>query len=84
MKVSNVSIFKDVTEVEAIHLAIAEMFNERASAEFMACLFINDDGVGVCEQVREYIHSAPFKSTSYFITSSMGLFIRVEHCTTVG
>tara|TARA_R110000787_G_scaffold185243_1_gene297003 strand:+ start:233 stop:487 length:255 start_codon:yes stop_codon:yes gene_type:complete len=84
MKVSNVSIFKDVTVVEAIHLAIAEMFNKRASSEFMACLVIDEDGVGVCEQVQEYPTCEPFKTTSYFITSCMGLFTRVEHCTTVG
>jgi hypothetical protein len=84
MKVSNVSIFKDVTEVEAIHLAIAEMFNERAIAEFMDCLVIDRSGAGVCEQVREYTTGKPFKTTSYFIATSIGSFTRVEHCTTVG
>jgi hypothetical protein len=84
MKVLNVSIFKDVTEVEAIHLAIAEMFNERASAEFMECLVIDRSGVGVCEQVREYTTGNPFKTTSYFIATSMGFLTRVEHCTARG
>ena len=84
MKVSNVSLFKNVTVVEAIHLAIAEMFNARASAEFMACLTISSEGVGICEQVQEYTKSKPFKTTAYFIATEIGLLTRVEHCTTIG
>ena len=84
MKVSNVSIFKDVTAVEAIHLAIVEMFNARASAEFMACLTISSEGVGICEQVQEYTTGKPFKTTAYFIVTGIGLLTRVEHCTAVG
>ena len=75
MKVSNVSIFKDVTAVEAIHLAIAEMFNERASAEFMDCLVI-DGFVGTCEEVTEY-----GEYISYFLVSDLPAgFKRVEYC----
>jgi hypothetical protein len=78
MKITNTSIFKDLTSAQAICAAINEMFNERASAEFMDCLVI-DGFVGTCVQQlpvtgRTY--------TSYFIVSDMpGDFKRVEHCT---
>jgi glycerate kinase len=77
MKITNTSIFKDLTSAQAICAAIDEMFNSRASAEFMACLVI-DGPVGTCVQHLSVTGRA---YTSYFIVSDMGgSFKRVEHC----
>jgi hypothetical protein len=85
MKVSNVSIFKDVWEVEAIHAAIAEMFNTRTSAEFMACLVISHEESGVvgrCEKELEY--SGTLYTSYFFVSELPSGFKRVEHCTCIG
>jgi hypothetical protein len=85
MKVSNVSIFKDVTEVEAIHAAIEEMFNSKASAGFLGSLVISHEESGVvgrCEKELEY--SGTLYTSYFFVSELPSGFKRVEHCTCIG
>ena len=85
MKVSNVSIFKDVTEVEAIHAAIIEMFNSKATARLRGSLTITHTQSGVVGQCAEKLEYSGTPYVSYFFVSDLPSgFKRVEHCTYIG
>ena len=80
MKLSNTSIIKGLSVQDSIVAAINEMFNERASAEFVECLVV-EGLVGTCVEV-EVEDMYTNTRTSYFIaTEIMGTdFIRIEYC----
>jgi len=80
MKLSNVSIIKGQTAEQSIIVAIGEMFNSRAAANFLSCLTVYGF-VGTCTQEVDNKITEPYISTSYFIATQMAEdFIRVEYC----
>tara|TARA_R110002096_G_scaffold337871_1_gene531174 strand:+ start:145 stop:420 length:276 start_codon:yes stop_codon:yes gene_type:complete len=82
MKLSNTSLIKGLSVEASIVAAINEMFNARASAEYVDCLVV-DGLVGVCVQTEEKCtRSYTYTSTSYFIaTQVIGTdFVRVDYC----
>jgi hypothetical protein len=80
MELSNTSIIKGLSVQDSIVAAINEMFNNRASADFIDCLVV-DAFVGTCVQV-EVCDIYTNTRTSYFIATQMvGTdFVRVDYC----
>jgi hypothetical protein len=82
MKLSNTSLIKGLSVKESIVAAINEMFNERASADFINSLVV-EGFVGSCIEVEEKGDSTyTYTSKSYFVaTQVIGTdFVRVDYC----
>ena len=82
MKLSRTSLIKGLSVEDSIVAAINEMFNDRASAEYLDCLVV-DGLVGVCVQTEEKgTCSYTYTRTSYFVaTQVIGTdFVRVDYC----
>jgi len=79
MKVSQVSIVKNLLGKEAIVAAINEMFNDKFSAQCIYDLVVTGS-IGVSIEVDNGIKYTR-TTTHYFITSELcGGFNRIEYC----
>ena len=71
MKLSNTSLIKGLSVKESIVAAINEMFNERASADFINSLVV-EGFVGSCIEVEEKGDSTyTYTSKSYFVATQV-------------